>query len=268
MERNLENLNKTIVFAESILDDLKNLNDLKLEHKIVISLYRKLLEQTCGGYISAINNLGGPLKIMVRATLETYLALKYILQKEQFIQRRAYSYYIGFLNDIKLDASDWCEHLDLEESHRQNIEFDLIHISKILDSKLLKKVVAEWKNTKRKSGKPYNPKWYSLYGGPQTLQQLAKRLEKEDPFIRLYYSSLSQEAHGYNSLEDTNYFHLIDKPLSLKPIISKLSPDHFGPIRAFCMAAVAEIIVYFFPERRNIYLEFAKEIGMKTEIDA
>lgn len=267
MEQNLKKLNKSIVFAESILNDLKNLDDLELEHKIIISLYRKLLEHTCGGYISAVNNLGGPLQTMARATLETYLALKYILQEEEFVKRRAYSYYIGFLNDIQLDATNWCKHLELEETHKKNLELDIKHISAILDSQLLQEVVTEWKNTKRESGKSYNPKWHSLFDGPKSIQQLAKRLMEGDHFIRLYYGSLSQEAHGYNSLKDTNYFHLIEKPLSLKPIISTISPDNFGPIRAFCMAGVAEIIVYFFPERRNDYLEFSKGIGMDTEID-
>ncbi|MGD2273171.1 DUF5677 domain-containing protein [Bacillus wiedmannii] len=273
MEENLQNLKKSIAFAENILSDLTQYSDLKLEHKIVISLYRQLLEQTCGGYTLAINKLGGPLKIMERSAFETYLALKYILQEEKSIQERAYSYYVGFLKNIQTETYDWAKYPSVDASLKEDIERDMRHISFILDNTILKKTLNEWDNKrerinkKRKKGQEINPKWHSLFNGPPSINQLALQLMTKDPLISTYYSSLSKEAHGYNSLKDTNYLRLIDQPLSLKPITYNIHPTDTSPIRGLCTGGLAEIIVYLCPIHIDNYLKFMEEIGIDTEIE-
>ncbi|MGM2417508.1 DUF5677 domain-containing protein [Bacillus cereus group sp. BceL062] len=273
MEENLQNLKKSIAFAEEILIELTQCSSLKLEHKIVISLYRQLLEQTCGGYTLAINKLGGPLKIMERSAFETYLALKYILQEDTLIQERAYSYYIGFLQNIQTETYDWAKSSSVDKSLKEDIEKDLKHISIILDNTVFKQVLNEWDNKRekinrnRKKGKEINPKWHSLFDGPPNINQLALSLITKDTLISTYYGSLSKEAHGYNSLKDTNYLTLIDKPLLLKSITYNIHPTDTSPIRALCTGGLAEIIVYLSPKHIDNYLKFLEEIGVDTEID-
>lgn len=268
MEQPLINLKKSITFGEWVLKELANRNDLELEQKIIISLYRKFLEQTYGAYISAVNNLDSPLQIMQRSALETYLSIRYILQEEELVQKRAHSYYIGFLKNLEKEVTDWCTYTEVDELLTNGIGDTKQKISNILHNPILKTTLDEWKKTRlkinrrRKKGKKHNPKWYSLFNGPLSINKLAETLIKEDPSIYLFYGALSQEAHGYYSLKGTNYLTLIDKPLNLKPIADSLVPADWSPIVAFSTGALREIIFYLMPERIGIFLEFMKEINM------
>lgn len=273
MEQKLRNLEKSLFFCESILNEFIKRNDLELEHKIVIALYRKLLEQTHGGYILVVNNLDGPLKIMERSAFETYLSLMYILQKKESIKDRASSYYFGFLKDLQKATNDWIKHTELDTQFIEEVDRNSQSISSILDSPKFKEVSNEWEknwkrvNKKRWKGTEINPKWHSLFKGKDSINKLAKSLMTKDPAIQSYYGALSQEAHGYNSLKSTNYLNLINEPLSLKPIFYPVPSYSLDVINAFCIRALDYIIAYWIPERRETFTEFLIEIGMETEMD-
>lgn len=270
MEQPLTNLKKSITFGEWVLKELANRNDLELEQKIIISLYSKFVEQTHGAYISAVNNLDSPLQIMQRSALETYLSIRFILQKEELVQKRAYSYYIGFLKNLENEVTDWCTYTEVDELITNNIDDTKQQISNVLDNPILETTLYEWNKTwrkinrRREEGKEHNPKWYSLFNGPRSINQLAEGLIKEEPSIYLFYSALSQEAHGYYSLKNTNYLTLIDEPLKLKPITDSLVPADWSPILAISTGALREIIFYLMPERTRIFLAFMKEINLDT----
>ncbi len=261
MESPLHILSKSIQFGEKFLKDLEKRTDLELEHKIVVSLFRKLIEQADAGYVLADHDLEGPLTVIKRSILETYLAIRYILQKEELVKDRAYSYYVGFLIDLNNDMRSWSEQQKVDMS---DLEFErAIDInSEILSNPRFKYILKEWENTKRKSKKLHDPNWYSLFKGPWSLKQLANRLMKNEPLLYLFYGPLSQEAHSYKALDATNYTELMDKSLELKPIRCRVEPDDVISIKAFCTGAMLEAILYLFPNRSDECLEFAREIGM------
>lgn len=266
MEEDLEILSKSIQFGEAILKDLEKKTDLELEDKIIIALYRKLLEQADASYVLADHDLGGPLTVVKRSIFETYLALRYILQEEEVIPFRAYSYYIGFFKDRESNGKEWLSQNKVDMSN-SNLEEELTSISELLEHPKLINTLQNWENTKRMSKRKHNPKWYSLSGGPTNLKQLSDLLMENEPLVYNIYGSFSQEAHGYTALEASNNLDLIDSPLLLKPIRSEIDPTDISVARAFFTGAMFEVINYLLPERLNDCVEFADTIGMKAEIN-
>ncbi|MDR4984998.1 MULTISPECIES: hypothetical protein [Bacillus cereus group] len=63
-------MSKSIQFGEVFLKDLEKKTDLELEDKIIIALYRKLLEQADASYVLADHNLEGPLTVMKKTILK------------------------------------------------------------------------------------------------------------------------------------------------------------------------------------------------------
>ncbi|HFJ9448187.1 DUF5677 domain-containing protein [Bacillus cereus group sp. TH243-1LC] len=270
MEQDLEILSKSIQFGEAFLKELEKKTDLKLEDKIIIALYRKLLEQADSCYVLADHNLDGPLTVMKRTIFETYLSLRYILQEEKSITLRAHSYYVGFLKDAKIDGEDWISQRKVDISDL-NIEHDINGITEILNSPLLKNTIKEWEDTKtnfeRKFKRKYNPKWYSLYNGPTSIKALSNKLMQNEVLVYKMYGSFSQEAHGYKALDASNKMELIDKPLVLKPIRSHIDPSNIGVCRSLLTGAMFEVVCYLLPDRLEDCVEFADTIGMKAEIN-
>ncbi|NUH91279.1 DUF5677 domain-containing protein [Bacillus thuringiensis] len=265
MNKNLEILSRCIQFGEGILIELERKNNFDLEHKIVISLYRKLIEQADASYVLADHDLGGPLTVVKRSIFETYLALRYILQEEELIPFRAYSYYIGFFKDREDNGKEWLSQ-DKVDMSNSNLEEELTSISKLLEHPKLISTIQNWENTKRKSKRKYNPKWYSLSGGPANLKELSDLLMENEPLVYNMYGSFSQEAHGYTALEASNNLDLIDSPLLLKPIRSKIDPTDISVARSLFTGAMFEVINYLLPERLDDCRKFADTIGMKAEI--
>lgn len=152
MESSLYRLSQSIKFGEKYLKGLEKRTDLELEHKIVSSLFRKLIEQANAGYVLAEQNLEGPLTVMKRSILETYLALRYILQKEELAKDRAYSYYVGFLINENNDKRTWSKQQQVDVSHL-NLQSSIDTNTEILNNPKFKYILQEWENTKRKSKK-------------------------------------------------------------------------------------------------------------------
>ncbi|WP_018768073.1 DUF5677 domain-containing protein [Bacillus sp. 105MF] len=270
MDSALEILSKSIQFGEVFLKDLEKRTDLELEHKIIIALYRKLLEQADASYVLADHDLEGPLTVMKRAIFETYLSLRYILQEEELIISRAYSYYVGFLIDSKSDGEEWLSQSKIDISDL-NLEHKLNGISEILNNPILKNTIREWEDTKTKLEKrfrrKYNPKWYSLYNGPTSIRVLSNKLMQNESLVYKMYGSFSQEAHGYTALDASNKMELIDKPLVLKSIRSQIDPSDINICRSFLTGAMFEVVHYLLPDQVDDCIEFANTIGMKEEIN-
>lgn len=96
MDKQLNDLSKSINFSLDLMHKLEVREDLTIEQKIILSIYRKLIEQVDGNLILADQKLRSPSIVMVRSALETYLSLKYITQRKKFIKDRAVSYYLGY----------------------------------------------------------------------------------------------------------------------------------------------------------------------------
>ncbi len=263
MQSSIDVLSQSIEFGESFFRDLGNRTDLEIEHKVVASLFRKLIEQADACSVLAKHDLEGPFQVMKRAIFETFLAVKYILEKKEAVKDRAYSYYVGSLIQSINELKAWCKQEKLDMSD-QELERGIAINSELLNDTKLKYILEEWKDTKRKLKKPHNPNWYSLFNGPRSLKQLTNILLGDEFVVYSVYGSLSQEAHSYTALGGINNIEFMDEPLELRPIRCKLDPNEADSIKNIFIAAMFEVIGYLFLDRFSECLEFAIDIGMLT----
>ncbi|MCH5460923.1 DUF5677 domain-containing protein [Bacillus cereus] len=266
MTNQLEVLSKCIQFGDEMLEKLKNKPNLPLEHKVIISLYRKLIEQLDGNYALADHELPGPTKVMIRSAFETYLSIKYIIKDKKFIKDRALCYYICYgksqisvANQLISDPIEGVNIEDLKESIKK--------YEQLLKEPVLKKVSTEWDRTKNEVSKykKFDPPWYALFDGPTSIKQLLEEIEDNDDYR--FYSALSQEAHGYQAINGLINTDIINEPFELKPIRCAVSGDlqeHLA--RALCTTISFLIIKLIAPEYEQEVLVFAKEIGVIDKI--
>ncbi|WP_283750632.1 DUF5677 domain-containing protein [Bacillus cereus] len=266
MDKRLINLSKSIDFSLNLMKKLEERKNLTVEQKIILSIYRKLIEQIDGNFVLADHQLKSPSIVMIRSALETYLSLKYITQHKRFIKDRAISYYVGYIINQKIVYNNMLEnppkHVSMPEEEFKN---KIVKIDQFLKSPIFNKILNQWKFTKeiqnKKFNNTYEPKWYSLFKGPTSIKMLVSRLNDEQ--IYKYYEILSLEAHGYESLNGLNNDDIINKPFSFKPIRDTENSSHFaGMARALCTSATHEIIKNMSPELNGEFIKFMNELGL------
>lgn len=254
----IEELSKSICFAEKLLMDLCVKDDLNLEQKIILSIYRKLIEQVDGNFVLVDHMLAGPSRVVVRTAFENLLALKYILLEDTFIKDRALCYYVGYIKSLEKMAKQLKKvpPRDMPSDYPDSI---LRKASKILNDSSFQDILNEWNYRKRKSG--YAPYWYSLFNGPKNIRGLVEIIN--DPYLYRYYGLLSEETHATQALNGLNSMDLINDDFSLRPIRSEVNIGfHEGAARAFCTAAIHEIIKYMSPELNSEFIKFMDELGL------
>ncbi|MEB9862127.1 hypothetical protein COJ38_21970 [Bacillus cereus] len=265
----IEELSKSICFAEKLLMDLSAKDNLNLEQKIILSIYRKLIEQVDGNFVLVDHMLAGPSRVVVRAAFENLLTLKYILLEEDSIKEKALCYYVGYIKSLEKISKQ------LKEDPPNNMpshypDSVLQKASKILDDTSLKDIVNEWNRLYLKRKSRYAPYWYSLFNGPKNIKELVDKVN--DPKLYQYYGLLSEETHATHALNGLNSMDLINDDFSLRPIRSDVNIGfHEGIARAFCTSAIHEIIKYISPELNSEFIKFMDELGLvekyKDELD-
>ncbi len=154
-----------------------------------------------------------PSKILLRAKLEVLLGTKYILQQDAI--RRAMGFMVWHIHK-KLKRY---QRLDPETQQgkelRKKIEQDFLikdmkitkpeqldemiaNIEELLNEPANIEVEAEYQRFRRKSKS--NPDWYSLFGGPSSIEQLAARVKMLGIYESLY-RDFSGPTHGTDILE-------------------------------------------------------------------
>lgn len=252
----LQSLSKAIVFGEELLEKIVKEENLETEHLVVITLFRKLLEQLDGNFVLADHRLESASKVMIRASLETYLALSYILQEKRRIKDRAFSYYIGYVKCQHETAKYGLEN-SIEGIPHDKLEAILQKCNEILAKPKFRKVLAEWERTKIALKKDYEPKWHSLFRGPRSIKQLIGRLQESNSYK--FYELLSTEAHGYQAL---NGLHSEDNSMLMKPIRSGDGDFQAELARALCISAAMKIIYNLFPQHEDMLIAICKDIGI------
>ncbi|MDA2146971.1 MULTISPECIES: DUF5677 domain-containing protein [unclassified Bacillus cereus group] len=262
MEKQLEieELSKSICFAEKLLMDLCVKDDLNLEQKIILSIYRKLIEQVDGNFVLVDHMLAGPSRVVVRSAFENLLTLKYILLEDTFIKNKALCYYVGYIKSLEKMAKQFKKvpPNDMPSDYPDSI---LQKTSKILNDSAFKDILNEWNRLYRKNKSKYAPYWYSLFDGPKNIKGLVKIIN--DPNLYRYYGLLSEETHATQALNGLNSMDLINDDFSLRPIRSAVNIGfHEGAARAFCTAAIQEIIKYMSPELNGEFIKLMDELGL------
>ncbi|OJE37266.1 hypothetical protein BAQ49_15965 [Bacillus proteolyticus] len=259
MKPYLEVLSKSIQFGDETLKNLERKKELPIEHKVIIALYRKLLEQVDGNYILADHELEGPARVLLRSAMETFLSLIYILQEKRRIQDRAFSYYVGFLKaELKIANNPLTTDNPNGFKNEEDSKLDIKEIESILNKRQFKKVLNEWELTNKKTR--YEPKWYSLFNGPTSVNQLVNKIADKD--TNLLYGILSMEAHGYQALSAVKHRDLTNEDFALQPIRNNITDETVKLTRVLLTSITMRIISLIAPEYELDLIKFAKEIGI------
>ncbi|MEB9437394.1 DUF5677 domain-containing protein [Bacillus cereus] len=269
MGKRLNNLTESINFSMNLMEELATREDLTMEQKVILSIYRKLIEQIDGNFILADHNLRSSSIIMTRSALETYLSLKYIVQRRAFIKDRALSYYVGYLkNQKKLYNNILSNPPKIVTLSPEVYKNKIIKIEQILELPNLEKVLNEWRITKKKLNDKfrnnYDPKWYSLFDGPTSIKKLVNELNSKQLYD--YYEVLSLEAHGYESLNGLEDEDIINGDFAFRPIRSTENIDHFaGMARSLCTSATKDVIQHIAPNNKIKFDSFVRKLNILAE---
>ncbi len=178
------------------------------ENLIPLLFFRNILE--LGDSISILikNSSIEQCKPLLRSLLENTFGLEYLLQDDTY--RRSLSYIVWHTHetikfcdklksstqsgkqlkrelekDILLKVVNNFFDKPLFATAKQNAE-DLLKLPKYVP------INTEYQNT---FSRKKNPKWYSLYGGPDNIEQLAKKLNL-NAFYEIYYRIYSGNVHA------------------------------------------------------------------------
>lgn len=264
----MSSLETTILFGEQLIKDYTDNKEMDSVGMVVLSLLRRIVELSDGVFVSAKHNLDGPASLCFRGLIESYLSFEYILLVPELIDRRALAYYIGYQNQELETAEKKLKTLNKDKDQNDD---DIKYYEKIIDEyKLLLKrdylseTVQEWEKVKKKINKnnkryKINPKWYSLFNGPTSVNMLARNIAEEKYSkkklgIDVLYNYLSLSAHSYSSLDS---FDIIDGKFYLQPTrILKQNNEksfHMYPTIAILISTYLSFIKNKYPQYISNY---------------
>jgi len=173
------------------------------------------------------------------------VAYKYILNDPQKAVERASAYKVGYhLQQIE-SATEAIETSDEIGTNVQRMTEGIRHHTDIISQLEFKPIRDEFERLKRQ----YYPKWYSLFGGPTSLKQLAQNLGESDLMYSIY-GGLSKGAHNYIALRALT-------PSGLLPIQLGFNPDNdtnnLNVVCTFLVSSIMRFTDKMYPEyMRNL----------------
>lgn len=240
-------------------EELQSFNELqKFEDNytfVMASIFRKIIELSEGALVCAKAGLRGPTDINYRGLIEAYLALKYITQDKKWSKSRAMAYRINY-HKHQIEASKFLTNRLVDVQSKARHEQMIKNNYSIINKPEYKNVLNEYNRLHQKDPRKHLPKWYSLYRGPNSINQLAERFkqDKNDPdrgIVATLYSFLSIGAHNFLTLRDID----VDDSGSFSIKESRYSLDSNNPI--FNLDVVRSILASSMLNfTRNVYKEF------------
>lgn len=216
---NLNTLSKAILAGQQILELSASKENLKHHDVIIISLYRKILEQADGLFILLDHDSNSAATSTIRTLYETSIGMQFIFEKEDLLANRANSYYVSYMHEQLAWAKKAMKSGELSDLYTiEELKEKIVKFQSSLSKEPLKSVNNVW--LKEKKNKPYPPKWYSLYGSASSFTQLASRFKGTHPML---YSGYSLESHGYSALQN-----LVTDEGTKKQFLAPLRYRHSG----------------------------------------
>lgn len=236
-----EILNESIKFANNQLNSFIKTKDLSdISTLVITALYRKIIELSEGVRVSAANGLAGPAELNYRGLIEASLAFEYLLQDSAKVDDRAKAYKIGYhkqqINAINQE--------NLSEQKRESFSRRLNYNQQELELEELQEVLLKFNELESQNRRGFIPKWYSLDGGPKSINQLARYLARENEnqtLLSNLYGLLSTGAHVYMAL---NCITKLEEDISIKPVRanfnSNLDEYNFSGTRSLLTSAISK----------------------------
>lgn len=178
----------------------------------LLLLLRHVLEMLDAISILTRTRCAEPIKLNLRSLLEALLYIEYILEDKGQWERRALSYILATkrthhqqLQKFDPNTAQGKQFLEAVEKDKMASGYKLPELPKgfsepssLFSSEYYKDVEAEWqrmKEERKKQGRTAHISWYSLFGGPKSLKELADKVR-----LTLLYETLyrfdSDYAHG------------------------------------------------------------------------
>jgi hypothetical protein len=233
------------------------------EQGALVLIYSHIIEMTDGTQVLVSECCPVAAVPLLRSSFEALLALDYVLEENS--TRRALAWWVGMIHE----QIGYLENQDPEtpkgkELQRalakekylsfftlplggpdklKSIKERLAYWQTVLESGDAQAIETEYKRVARE--RRHSPKWYELYDGPQSLRQLARRLNCEASYELLYgtWSGIVHPQHLVHSLgqvaDGLTEFGPLRQPVSLRHVTvytslfflhaSRLMAHHFKP---------------------------------------
>ncbi len=189
------------------------------EHLAVFSLYHHVIGMIDGVEVLVSQSCAVPTIPLLRSAFEALLGIDYILEKDY--QQRAFSWLVSFIHDKKskydILNSKRPKGRKIAKSSQEDeigayIETpDFPSVSEmiqayniLLNETKLQSVENEYQRLKRKIHR--KPNWFSLFNGPNSIENLAKHFNRGSQYNDLYrrWSSVSHATDLSNYLFESN----------------------------------------------------------------
>lgn len=267
-----EVLNESIKFATKQLEAFKASKDLSdLSTMVIAALYRKIIELSEGVRVSGSNGLAGPAELNYRGLIEAYLALKYILQDETLLENRAKAYKIGY-HKQQVEAAEYAKSKVSDPNYTMFYDQAISHHREQMEVAELQEILNEYDELQRRDRRGFIPKWYSLFGGPKSINQLVQSFidddDTEKEIMSKLYSFLSTGAHNYMVL---NSIFKEGEEISIKPVRAHFNCNkdeyNFVGTRSLLTSSITRFTKIKYPEYTQKLGEFFYRIKPYLKID-
>ncbi|PGY11123.1 DUF5677 domain-containing protein [Bacillus sp. AFS031507] len=265
---NLNTLSKAIQAGQLILELSASKENIKHHDVIIISLYRKVLEQADGLFILLDHDSNSAATSTIRTLYETSIGMQFIFENDDLLANRANSYYVSYMHEQITWAKKAMKSGELSSIYTvDELKGKVTKFESSLAKEPLKSVNDVWLKEKAKlerQNRHYPPKWYSLYGSASSFTQLASRFKGTHPML---YSGYSLESHGYSALQNL----VIDEETK-KQFLAPLRYRHSGydtlcylgrTIVSLCSSLMVN---RFCPEIRHDFEQFFETNRLESEI--
>lgn len=200
---NLNTLSKAIQIGQQILQLSASKENIKHHDVVIISIYRKVLEQADGLFILLDHESNSAATTVIRTLYETSIGMQFIFENDDLLANRANSYYVSYMHEQIIWAKKAIKLGELSTLYSlEELRGKITKFEATLTKEPLKSVNTIWLKEKAKlerNKKHYPPKWYSLYGGSSNFTQLSTRFKGTHPVL---YAGYSLETHGFTALQN------------------------------------------------------------------
>ena len=198
----LNTLSKAILTGQQILELSASKENIKHHDVIIISMFRKVLEQADGLFILLDHDSNSAATSTIRTLYETSLGMQFIFEDEDLLENRANSYYVSYMHEQITWAKKVIKSGELSTIYTvEELKEKITKFEASLAKEPLKSVNNVWLREKvrlEKKNKHFSPKWYSIYGNARSFTHLASKYKGTHPLL---YSGYSLESHGLTALQ-------------------------------------------------------------------
>lgn len=165
----------------------------------------------------------------MRSMFEAWLGLRYIVKADH--DTRALAYQLAGVHrtiDITQDfdpnheagrrlRAEWAgqEHADLLDCMPPDVDIDTAGSEEVLTESVFAPIEAEWQALKARQRR--DPNWYSLFGGPRTVRDLAREVGQL-PWYWFLYKRWSDTVHAADGLSNVTIVGAGDTNRLVRPI--------------------------------------------------